>query len=75
MMYRILFQDVAGDFQIVDADSPLRMERAAFDIASSANSIICIYDYLHKKPLFKCSSYEKYWKTINELVYENKKFA
>jgi hypothetical protein len=51
------------------------MERAAFDIASSANSIICIYDYLHKKPLFKCSSYEKYWKTINELVYENKKFA
>jgi len=74
-MYRILYQDAAGKFGIENAGNPEQMERSAFDIASSTSIIICIYDYHHKKPLFTCSGYEKYWNTVNELVYENKQVA
>jgi hypothetical protein len=74
-MYRILYQDAAGNFEIVNAESPQQMERSAFDIASTTSNIICIYDYQHKKPLFTCLSYEKYRETVNELVYENKQTA
>jgi hypothetical protein len=74
-MYRILYQDASGNFDIVNAVSPQQMERCAFEIASTTSNIICIYDYQHNKPLFTCINYEKYRDTVNELVYENKQTA
>lgn len=75
-MYRILYHDIAGNFNILNADSPQEMERCAFDIASSATCrIICIYDYPHKKALFKCLSYDLFANIVDELVYENKRTA
>ena len=74
-MYRILYQEANGKFDIVNAVGPQQMERSAFDIASTTSIIICIYDYQHKKSLFKCSDYEKYRNIVNELVYENQQTA
>jgi hypothetical protein len=75
-MYRILYHDLAGNFNILNAETSLEMERSAFDIASSPTCrIICIYDYYHKKALFKCLSYDLYVDVVDELVYENKKIA
>jgi len=74
-MYRILYQNAAGNYEIVNAETPELMEHSAFNIASTVNRIICIYDYQHKKALFKCLRYESYRKIVNELVYENKRTA
>jgi hypothetical protein len=74
-MYRILYQDPAGNFDIINAVGPMQMERSAFDIASTASTIICIYDYEHKKNLFKCPEYENFLQIVDELVYENKQTA
>jgi hypothetical protein len=74
-MYRILYQNSAGEYEILNAETPEYMEKSAFDIAYTNNIIICIYDYQHKKTLFKCPQYDSYLNTVNELVYENKKSA
>ncbi|CAM3929542.1 hypothetical protein SAMN06265348_11161 [Pedobacter westerhofensis] len=74
-MYRILYQDLAGNFNISNAGTPMEMERSAFEIASAKYIIICIYDYQHKRTLFECLKYNLYWSIVNELVYENKQTA
>ncbi len=71
-MYRILYKDSAGNLEILNAVTARDMERSAFEIASACYSIICIYDYTHKRKLFTCSTYDLYGDAINELVYENK---
>lgn len=74
-MYRILYQDLAGNFEISNTETPQEMERSAFDIASTTSRIICIYDYQHNRNLFTCSTYELFLDAVNEYVYENKKTA